>query len=204
MIKTIIFDFGNVIEKFDNSLFIQNLAEYTPKTSAELTQIIYTESSLPQRYEAGLITSDEFYEAIKEISGADISKQIFSEIYSQIFTPIPSTTHLIKDLKAKGYKVGMLSNTSEIDYELGIKPFFERAELEFDAEILSYKIGVMKPQDKIYTTALEKLNSSPEECVYIDDIQRYAEKASQMGLIGIHYRNPSQLVVELRNVGVRI
>lgn len=188
MIKSVIFDFGNVIAGFDNQIFIQYLVGYTDKSPKELTRLIYEGSGLPKKYETGLITSQEFFEQIKKLANAGISKETFSKIYTQDkFWPIPSTIEIIRDLKKNNYKVGLLSNTSEWDYELGFKPIFRRAGIEFDSESLSFKVGAMKPDEKIYRNSLNILNIFPEQCVYIDDIEKYVDVARKLGMSGVHY-----------------
>lgn len=208
MVEAVIFDFGNVIAQFNNQPFIQYLAGYTNETAVELTRRIYTESgiSLPKHYETGLITSSEFFEQIKKLTDADISEETFSEIYTQDkFWPIPSTIGIIRDLKKNNYKVGLLSNTSEWDYELGFKPIFRRAGIEFDSESLSFKVGAMKPDEKIYRHALESLALNPKQCLYIDDIEKYVEAAEKLGIKGVHYVcGKDNLESQLREKGVKI
>jgi HAD superfamily hydrolase (TIGR01509 family) len=60
----------------------------------------------------------------------------------------------------------------------------------------------MKPEEILYRDILTKLRSLPEECVYIDDIQANVEAAERLGMHGIHYRSPSQLLLGLRALGI--
>ena len=220
-IKAVIFDFGNVIAQFTNGNFIQYLARYTNKTPEELTEIIYPTkmpaestpglitSGLPRKYEQGLITSGEFYQGIKELTGAVISEEIFLGIYTpDKFWPIPSTIGIMRKLKRSGRKVSLLSNTSKWDYELGFKPIFRRAGIEFDSESLAFEVGVLKPSPEIYLDALEKLQRlgiSARQCVYIDDVEKYAEAAKKFGMGGIFYTHgKDNLETQLTDAGVWI
>lgn len=222
MVKAVIFDFGNVIARFDNQNFIQYLAIHTNKTPEELTRLIYPKSipgegqktglitsGFPRQYETGLITSHEFFERMKELTQADISEQEFSEIYTQDkFWPIPETLGIMRKLKRNGNKVGLLSNTSELDYELGFKPIFRRAGIEFDSTSLAYKVRALKPDERIYKHALDgmrKFGIQPEQCVYVDDIEEYAKTAETFGMRGIHFDyRKDDLVEKLREKGVKI
>lgn len=200
MTKAIIFDFGNVIARFDNDIFLQYLSSHTDKNPEELKKLIYPvqEITLPKKYETGLVTSSEFYNEIEKLTDAHISEELFKEIYTQDkFWPIPSTIGLIRDLRKKGYKIGLLSNTSELDYELGMKPIFRRARIEFDSESLSFQVRAMKPLRDIYFHALENLNLPGGECVYIDDIKGYVTRAEELGMKGVHCENPENLEREL-------
>jgi len=220
-IKAVIFDWGNVIAQFTNENFIQYLVPYTDKTPEELTKLIYPAkmplgntpglitSGLPEQYELGSITSNEFYQGIRELTGADISKETFSEIYVQDkFWPISSTIGIMRKLKRSGRTVGLLSNTSEWDYELGFKPVFRRARIEPDFESLAFEVGVLKPSPEIYLDALGKLQRleiSAEQCVYIDDVKKYAEAAKKFGMVGIHYTHgKDNLETQLIDAGALI
>ena len=47
----------------------------------------------------------------------------------------------------------------------------------------------MKPDEKIFFDSIKKLSLNPEECIYIDDIKEYSNKASEIGMTGIHFEN---------------
>jgi len=201
-IKAIIFDFGNVIATFDNNVFIQRISEYTEKSAEELTRLIYRESDLPRRFECGLMTDAEFYYAIRFLCLLDIPMDDFIRAYTEIFTPIEATNDLIAALKKKGYKLGLLSNTSHMDFTFGIKriPAFNY----FCAVTTSFEVGAMKPSGRIYSDALRKIGEPAEACVYIDDIEEYVAAAEKLGLRGIHYIGHDNLMEDLKKIGVEI
>lgn len=200
MIKAVIFDFGNVICTFDNAIFLKKIRKHTKKTLNELDRLIYQESGLPKKYETGQVSSEEFYKKIVQLCGLTIQKKEFIDAYTQIFTPIPQTYDLIRRLKGK-YKLALLSNTSEWDFNHGIKKILNTH--NFDAISLSYKTKTMKPDTKIYEDCLKKLGLKPSECVYIDDIKKYSDQASSIGMIGINYISPKQLENELKKLGIK-
>ena len=201
MIKGIIFDFGNVICTFSNWTFLERLASYCRYDANELNGMIYEESDIKERYEKGLITSDEFFAHIIDLTGATIGKDDFIRIYTDIFSPIPETIDLIKALRPR-YKLGLLSNTSEWDFLYGIKPV-EVFEM-FDGVTVSYQLKAFKPDAKLYLDIVRKLDLSTEECVYIDDIKEYAHAAEELGLSGIHYIGHEELIRGLGRIGVDV
>jgi len=121
-----------VVCTFDNNTFLEKISKYTDKSVSELTELIYIYSDLPKKYETGLISSDKFFNQIIKECNLSISKPEFIEAYTNIFTPIPTTFDLIKKLK-KNYKLALLSNTSEWDFEYGIKPSLAEIFNIFDA-----------------------------------------------------------------------
>ena len=210
MVKAIIFDFGDVICNFDNYLFLERISKYTDKSVDELFQLIYGQSDkedqfekrrITGEFESGRISGEEFYQAITELCGLKgISLEEFRHAFTDIFTPIPSTFELIRQLD-KDYTLALLSNTSVWDFEYGLKKI-DVFDL-FDAVTASYEVGVMKPDPKIYKDCLDKLKLPPEECVYIDDVENYAKAASDLGIHGIHYTTHEKLVEYLRKLGVQ-
>jgi putative hydrolase of the HAD superfamily len=201
LIKAIIFDFGNVICSLDNTVFLRRISGYTEKPVPELAGLIYGKSDLPRLYETGLIDSDRFFAGVVELCKLHIGKEEFIRAYTDIFTPIPATFELIGQLKA-GYKLALLSNTSEWDFEYGIKPI-EIFDL-FDTVTLSYEVKVMKPERRIYMDVLRKLKCAPRECVYIDDIEANAAAAREIGIHGFCYISPEQLAADLKSLGIRV
>ena len=83
-----------------------------------------------------------------------------------------------KTIKSRGLKIGIISDTG-LSLEntlvaLGLKDYI-------DCYTSSKEVGVMKPDPKIYLTALNKLNLKPEECIYIDDYYEEVEGARKLG-----------------------
>ena len=198
-VEAVIFDFGNVICRLDNGLFIKRISRYSELDEAELDRLIYQSSDLPARYETGLITSDEFFVAVSSLCGLTVSRDVFVEAYTDIFTPIDTSFALIKRLSGS-LKLGLLSNTSEWDYQYGIKttgllPYF-------DSVSLSFKCRSMKPDTGIYHHALRELAVNPSFCVYIDDKDEYVQVANDLGMFGICYRQEEGLLSELSKLGI--
>lgn len=200
MIKAVIFDFGNVICKFDNTTFLDRISDHTHLSAQELEKIIYTDSDLTEKYETGIISSDEFYKKIVKKCNLSISKPAFIRAYTGIFTPISSTIDLIKKIEGN-YKIGLLSNTSEWDYRYAIKKI-DIFPL-FGAVSVSFKVQAMKPRPEIYIDMVSKLHVKPEECIYIDDIKSYMVAAKEIGLNGIHYTSYAGLIQGLRRYNLK-
>jgi len=198
VIRGVIFDFGNVISSFDVGIFLGKLRDWSGVEVGILRERIYG-SGLHSRYERGDISSERFYREISRLSGARVSAEVFAEGFSDIFTPLESTHGLIRALKGK-YRLGLLSNTNEWHYLRHIRkvPVFPL----FDSVTLSFEVGALKPEPEIYLDALRKLSLPPEECVFIDDIGKYAEGAAGVGIRGIQYTGPEELVRELSSLGV--
>ena len=147
------------------------------------------------------MSSDEFFEKVAQLCELKMDKQTFIEAFTDIFEPIETTFALIRKLKGR-YKLGLLSNTSQWDYEYGIKA----AEVFglFEAVSLSFELRAMKPSEKIYRDIVGKLGLAAEECVFIDDCQANVEGDRQAGLYGIWYNSYEQLVESLEELGIGV
>lgn len=101
---------------------------------------------------------------------------------------------LVKSLKAEQVTVGMLSN---IDQRYAkINETFGYYEL-FDPCLLSYEIGVDKPNPQAFAILLERLKLPAKEIVFIDDKKENVEAAKNLGIDAILFESTDQLKKEL-------
>lgn len=93
------------------------------------------------------------------------------------------------------YKTGLVSNASA-----NIKSLYGRGELRryFDVVVLSYQVGVIKPEPRIYQIAVERLGVLPDECVFTDDNPANIAGAVACGMYGIVYTDFDTYIAELR------
>jgi glucose-1-phosphatase len=199
MIRAIVFDFGNVICRFDNRIILDRFAKHTGRPADELERIIYRESDITTLYESGTITSEDFFERLSSLIGLEMPREEFVQAYTDKFTPIPETFSLVRTLAGR-YRLGLLSNTSAWDFERGIV----RTEIfhHFSAASLSYAVRSLKPDRAIYDDMLSQLAANPGEVIYIDDIAAYVDAARALGMQGIHFLSSAQLIDSLKRFGI--
>jgi epoxide hydrolase-like predicted phosphatase len=187
MVKAIIFDCFGVLTATDGwSLFKLKYFNHEPSLLEQAT-------SLNKQADAGLITYDDF---IREIAGlAGISGQQASVIVDDS-SPNPALFDYIAQLKPH-YKIGMLSNAAAN----WLSELFSPAQIAlFDATLLSYEAGFIKPQPEIYELMAERLGLEPNECVFIDDQERCTTGAREVGMEAIWYRGFDQMKQELEQL----
>ncbi|MGA9116284.1 MAG: HAD family phosphatase [Bacteroidota bacterium] len=200
-IQAVIFDYGNVVSRFDLELLVDGLRAASSLDRASLRRAVRESGELARSYEAGRITTAAFASAFALRCGFQGGEDRLREAYTRIFTPIPETLELIGKLRPR-YRLGLLSNTSpwHFEHEIRLSPAFPF----FEAVTLSFQAGALKPDRAIYLDALRRLNLPPERCAYIDDIRENAEAAAALGMRGIHYRDPETLAASLRSAGVLV
>lgn len=91
---------------------------------------------------------------------------------------------LLRDLRARGIKIGLLSNNS-LDVLDEIKTL--GIEDTFDAVIISAEVGIMKPDPAIYRTALDILHVEAANAVFVDDFPANVEGAQAVGMAAVHF-----------------
>lgn len=202
MVKAIIFDFGNVICRFTNEILLEKIANLSSKNKEEIRKIIYQDSDITKRFESGKISGKEFYEELSEICEINVPYQELKTIFSKDkFSRVYGIKELIEKLRTN-YKVALLSNTSEWDWD-----YIEMVApeiLTFNAVTKSYEVGAMKPNEIIYQDALKKLDLKPEECIFVDDILEYTDKAKSLGLGAFQFVTVEKLVKDLESIGIEV
>ena len=192
MIKNIVFDMGNVLVKWVPETFMKGCSE----TAKELLgkEIYYSENWL--RLDRGELSEEELTELvcerIPESYHADAKKLIrWYDMSSQI----DGMEELVKELKDRGYKIYLLSNTSKVFYSF--KELFPVIKL-FDGTFISADHGILKPDRQIFSMFCDKFSLSPRECVFVDDSQANVKSASEEGFTGITFSgNAEELKMEL-------
>ena len=103
----------------------------------------------------------------------------------------------IKNLKAQGYQVYLLSNYGRTSFEAAR----DHSRLSFlplvDGGVISYEVQIVKPEPGIYQALLKKYNLKAEECVFLDDRTENIEAALALGFHGIVVKSHEQAVQEL-------
>ena len=88
-------------------------------------------------------------------------------------------------LRARGYKVFLLSNTNPFMMQWADKDFDGEGHpisYYFDAMYLSYQCKVMKPRREIFEIMLHNEQLQPDETIFVDDSPRNVEAASALGI----------------------
>jgi HAD superfamily hydrolase (TIGR01509 family) len=194
MIKTVYFDLGNVLVFFSMEKMFQQISQVTGLSPTEAEKNLF-QTGLREHYEKGLIDTENLYQTFLSISPKTFSLQEFTFALSNIFTPNKEIWPVVEELKKQKIRLVLLSNTSEchFNYVNSQYPILQ----VFDHKILSYELGVWKPELEIFQKALQYSQCAKEECFYIDDVPDFIEKAKKVGLDGEVYLSVPQLKEQL-------
>jgi len=198
MIKTLIFDFGDVFINLDKEGALTNTLEVFKLD--ELPEDMIAVNAL---YEQGFMETEEFLEFYCD-NFPKLSKNEIIEAWNYILCDFPPhRLEFIQQLaKDKKYKLILLSNTNELHID-SIKqhiPFYEDFKNSFNVFYLSHEIGYRKPNTDIYNFVLKENNLKAEECLFIDDTKENTDAAYKLG-INVWNNNPkNQDVVNLFSI----
>jgi putative hydrolase of the HAD superfamily len=197
--SAIVFDLGNVLIPFDYFILINKLNKVEDDLGNRFIEFYKSNYDFHRDFERGEITESDFIKKMLEITDNKIDKETFCSYYAEMFSMNEDVISLLPKLK-KNYKLYLLSNTNSIHKKYGWDKykFIEY----FDKLILSFEVGAVKPEEKIYR-AVEKVSGLPsEEHFFIDDIQEYVDSAKKIGWDAVQFVDYQKLISDLneRNI----
>ena len=164
--KAVVFDLGKVLVDFDYSIAARRIAARGTMPIGGIAQYV-NQSSVFVQYETGNVTTEQFYEEVRRVTGFRGNLAEFSDCFADIFVAIEPMVQLQAALRRKGLAAYVFSNTNELAAE-HIKrnfPFYAN----FDGYILSYEHGAMKPDAKLYEVVESGSGRQKAELLYLDD-----------------------------------
>ena len=194
-----IFDLGKVLVDFDYTIAAQKVAARSAKSPKDLHAFLGS-SPLLVEFECGRITRRQFFESIRDAIHFHGDVEEFASYFADIFTAMPGTIALHAELRKRGFKTYIFSNTNDLAVEHVRRnfPFFKH----FDGYILSYEVGGMKPQPEIYA-AMEKMTGrSGADLIYLDDRPENIEAGAARGWRAILHESPKKTRKMLQTMGV--
>ncbi len=200
MIKTVIFDLGKVIIPFDLQRGYQGLYLVCGLEPDEVRKRI-AGAGIVAPFEEGRISPQDFVDALSRALGVRLEFDRFCELWSSIFLPDPLLPEELLEGLRRRYRLLLLSNTNAIHFDM-IRRTYPILR-HFHEFVLSYEVGAMKPDERIYQAAIERARCLPQECFFTDDMEAFVEGARRAGIDAVQFRSAVQIERELRDRGVR-
>lgn len=199
MIDTVLSDLGQVLLRFDNTIFFRKMVNHTGLSVEEIRKAAHDNLELLSLFELNKVMPAEFYERVKTALHANVSYEQFYTDYCDVFALNRPILRILAKLRPK-YKLALISNTDRMRFDFIQNRFPEL--FIFDGYALSFDLGLRKPEPGIYRAALQRVGSRPEYSLFIDDIQANIDAAECLGIKGILFNPDMDLEAELRQVGV--
>ncbi len=202
-VRFIYFDIGNVLLHFDNRLACRRVAALAGVDPEAVWQAwfgsqLWVENELGQADGRGLCAR------LSALVGAELDYEEFALASSAIFTVNVPVKTIAAQLRAAGYRLGLLSNTNELHWNYFTDGRYAMLPGWFEQHALSFRLGQMKPGAEIYRSAATLAGVAPGEVFYTDDILANVEGAREAGFDAVHFTTAARLADELRTRGIRI
>lgn len=200
MIHNIVFDIGGVLADYRLKEFLADKGF----DDAMIRRIVRASVYNPcwGRFERGEVSEEETMQAFIAADPA-IGKELRLAYTSLtgMLTIRDYAISLVQSLKAAEYGVYYLSNYSRKAFEecgesLAFMPYM-------DGGIVSFRVGLTKPDPRMFQCLLERYELRAEECVLVDDTEENVSAAKALGFAGVVFRSREELLTALEELGVR-
>lgn len=200
-IEAVIFDFGGVLTSSPFEAF----ARYETERGLPVDIIRRTNAANHlenawakfERAEVDIDTFDKLF--------AEESRALGAEVRGRDVLPLlqgdlrPEMVEALKRIKAQ-FKTGCITNNlpaNAIGSMTGRSLYVAEVMVLFNHVIESAKIGLRKPDSRIYRMMVETLKVDPKKCVYLDDLGVNLKPAREMGMTTIKVTSGAQAIAEL-------
>jgi len=181
---TFFFDLGNVLirlhwERLSEGLFLHSNLSTRDFERAWQQAGPGGPDQIP--YELGRIDDEAFLRSLLCTFRAETCPLPEAEkLYASIFSRIDESFSLLERLRSEGHRLILLSNTSQIHFTAVEKAWGVSA--YFDDLLLSYREGIMKPDEGFFRLALERAKDYREPMLFLDDLPVNVYAARKAGL----------------------
>jgi putative hydrolase of the HAD superfamily len=150
--------------------------------------------------ERGEISEAEFLDLLgtelEPLLGHPPKLHRFREVYFEALDPNVEMIELMRELRAGGLKMALLTNNVR-EWEPLWRSMLPVDEI-FEDVVDSAFVGCRKPEPRIYELTLERIGMPAEACLFVDDLHHNCEAAEAAGMRAVHFRDNEQAIGEIR------
>lgn len=203
-IEAVISDFGGVLTTslLGSFLALQDEIGITPEHFANaMRQIGDEDGEVPLfALERGETSEEAFLErlagALEPELGHRPHLHRFREVFFGALRPNEKMIELMRELKACGLRMAMLTNNVR-EWEPLWRPMLPVDEI-FETVVDSAFVGARKPEARIYELTVERIGIAAESCLFVDDMLPNCEGARALGMAAVHFESNGQAIPEIR------
>lgn len=202
MIKNVVFDVGNVFVRWSPTEVVERcfqLPRLDTKNDDRASELF--KSPIWFAINRGELTRSEAERAYRIQHGltAEESQALFFHAMDHQ-APVEGTELLAHRLKQSGFRIfGLTDNVREIVAYL--KERYRFWDL-FEGAVVSAEVGVLKPDQRIFSHLLTKFSLAPSETVFLDDVAANVEGARKAGMAALVFSTSEACEAELRSLGL--
>lgn len=174
-IEVAFFDLGGVVFSFHGGL--EALAQAVNKPLSEVTAYWLSRDNDICR---GILAPQQFYKELVSHFGVGDPDMDFLQFWTSHFDPIIATHVAMEDIQSRGVSLGILTNiypeVFNIAISMGVIP-----NLDYAVIVQSSELGIVKPDLKIFSQALQTAGVLPGQAILIDDRVENTDVAEVLG-----------------------
>lgn len=201
MIEAVIWDFGGVLTTSPFEAFVRFETERgLPVDIIRRTNAANHLENAWAKFERAEIDAEAFDRLFAaeslalgvEVRGKDVLPLLSGDLR-------PEMVEALRRVKAV-FKTGCITNNlpaNRSDSKSGRSLYVAEVMELFDHIVESAKIGLRKPDPRIYRMMTDALEVDPNRCVYLDDLGVNLKPAREMGMTTIKVLNAPQAIAEL-------
>jgi 2-haloacid dehalogenase len=198
---TIVWDLGNVFIRWNPRRMYQQLFPDTDAGRVDMERFLATVvpmHTFNARLDRGEAIESLCAEAIAAHPTYDPSLvHAYANWRHMLDGLIHETVAMFRATKQRGVKGYALSNWGNHFVEVIEEyPVFK----EFDGRVVSYELGIVKPDPEIFRVLLDRFNLRAEECLFVDDSRANIDAAKQLGFHVHHFTDPQKLRARLHDL----
>jgi putative hydrolase of the HAD superfamily len=196
--RALLVDLGKVLVGFDHQVTCDRLAEATGVSAGRLRPVLF--GDLETSFDRGALSPPAFFRACEERAGLPLlSDSLWTGSWRDIFHPLPDAIAAVTRVRP-GIRRILVSNTNVLHWE-GVLRVFDPSAC-FDALVLSFRVGAVKPESRFWDAALEAARCQPGECLYADDRPELVDAAAARGIPGFVVHGPGSFAAGLEARGL--
>jgi epoxide hydrolase-like predicted phosphatase len=194
-VEAVIWDLGGVILRTMDLSYRERWEARFGLEAWELSKLIFG-SEASRRASVGEATEEDIWDSLQD--QLKLTDQERREIEADFFAGDEVDEKLVSFIRTihKVNKSGMITNAWP-DIRHWIQEEWKIADA-FDHIVISAEVGIVKPDPRIYLLSLDALDVLPSKALFIDDFIENVEGAQAVGMHAIHFRDPEQVMEDLR------
>jgi 2-haloacid dehalogenase len=192
---TIIFDLGGVLIDWNPRYVYNQVFDSEEKIDWFFENICTSEWN--EKQDAGRSLQEATEELVAEYPGHEKEIRAYYHRWEEMLGgPIHETVEILRALiDSKKYKIYALTNWSAETFPVAVQRY--NFLQWFDGIIMSGEEKTRKPFPEIYQLLLDRFDVDAREAIFIDDSIRNIRGAEAIGIAGIHFQSPQQLIQDL-------
>ncbi|MFP5234925.1 MAG: HAD family hydrolase [Acidobacteriota bacterium] len=200
-LRAVIFDYGMVLTGKPDADAHDAMVRITGLAPEHFERLYWADR---HAYDEGKLTGVTFWQKLARDGLLDLPQDALDDLNAldaRMWTTCDARmVEWQATLKKRGMRTAILSNMGDAVLA-NIERTFAWIQ-NFDVLVWSYQLGMAKPDPAIYRHTLERLQTAPEETLFIDDKRENIEVALALGMRGIVFTTPENLCAQIREAGL--